>query len=357
MSRLFPRRLFALALAILLVLSLAACGKQEPPESVVEPTTETTTTTTEPAPKYGLNPLTGVEDMTTDNNRPIGFVVTDEDANHKQINIDKADMYFEAETEAGIPRMIVIFSSIDRIPDEIGPIRSARMHFAKFADALDMMYGHIGGSPTGYDTITSLGVDDFTATSKLNAALTNSKNRSWNRKTFPKENVLRAVQAKKHSLTTKQAAPYQFGNKTGSNTATSVNVKLSHSYNMAFTYDAAKGVYQKHRNSPDTAVHLSYNTDGSTGNAIEVSNVIVMYDQRSTFSDSRNPSAGYVDFALKSGSGLLANGGYSRDIRWKNDANGLKFYESDGTTPLTVSAGKTFVCLTGTERQSQTVVK
>ncbi len=368
MSRLSVRRLLAMALAVILVVSLAACGKPSPAapadpaaESTATPTDPTTTPTNppvDPTPKGELNPLTGEFDMLTANNRPIGFVVTDEDANHTQINIDKADMYFEAETEAGIPRMLVIFSSIDRIPDEIGPIRSARMHFVKFAASLDMMYGHIGGSPTGYDTIRQLGVDDFTATSVINEALKNSKNRSWNRKVFTKSGVTQSVQAHKHALTTTQTSPYVFSlNEVKGSAATTVNVKISNSYNMAFTYDADKGVYQKHRNSLNTPIHISTNADGSTGNAIEVKNVLVMFDKRSTFSDERNPSASYVDFALQSGSGLLACNGTSREIQWKNTSSGLKFYEADGTTLLQMAAGKTFVCLTADTNKSKTTVQ
>ncbi len=359
MNRVIFRRTSALALAAALTLSAAACGKKEPAESTAKPspsTSATTTTTAKPLEKNAVNPLTGKEDMATANNRPVGFVITDEDSKHMQINIDKADMYFEAETESGIPRMIAIFASIDRIPDEIGPVRSARMHFVKFAHSLDMMYGHIGGSPTGLSTIASLGVDDFSPISKKNPALINSSNHSWNVSTFQKENVAQNIQAKKHALTTKYTSPFTFGKETGSTAATTVDVKISNSYNMAFTYNADKGVYQKHRNSLNTPVHIAYAADGSAGNPVEVSNVIVMFDKRSNFTDSSNGKA-YVDFELTAGTGLIASGGTSRSITWKNDAAGLKFYETDGTTPLTVAVGKTFVCLTSDTLKNKTTVK
>ena len=117
---------------------------------------------------------------------------------------------------------------------------------------------------------------------------------------------------------------------------------------MAFTYDTESGLYQKHRSSLDTPVHTTY-----SGDAIEVSNVIVMYDNR--FVDPRD--AKRYDFTMQSGEGTLANGGKSRSIKWKITGGGLRYYEADGTTPLTVSVGKTFVCLTSSSFKSQTVVK
>ena len=106
--------------------------------------------------------------METANNRPIGFMVTDETATLTQLNLESADMYIEAETEAGIPRILALYSSIDRIPDVIGPIRSARPHFVKLAKALDAIYCHIGGSRSGLEKIKELGVQDMAAAYEIN---------------------------------------------------------------------------------------------------------------------------------------------------------------------------------------------
>ncbi len=351
-------RLLSLMFALVLTLSLAACGKEPTEPSAGVTSSEdlsTPATTGEPLDESKLNPLTGELDMTTANNRPVAYVVSDEDSRHVQINLDKADFYFEAETEAGIPRILAVFSSIDRIPDEIGPVRSARPHFVKIAAALDALYSHIGGSDSGLATIKELGVDDIYGAEQTNAVLTNSPNFSWNRKTFVKNRVMKAIQNRNYSLTTNRTSPYQFGEKAGTNPATTVDVKISNSYHMAFTYNAATGLYQKHRNSIDSPIHTTYSGNGYTGGTIETSNVIVIYDQRSFYTDQYGKQR--CDFTLKSGTGAIATAGKSRDIRWENGANGLKFYEADGKTPLTVATGKTFLCLTSDTLKSQTVIK
>ncbi len=353
MKNLRMRRLLSGILAVCLLCGLTACGGKDAPESsAVEPsdtTSSTTTTTTTPAPTLGLNILTGENDLTTGNNRPIGFVVPDESSKLVQLNLESADMYFEAETEAGIPRMLVIYSSIDRIPDAIGPVRSARPHFVKMAAALDMIYCHIGGSPAGNQAIKDLGVNDLGRAYEINATLKASDNVSWNRSAFTKKRVLSAVEHNGYKTTTSVTSPFQFGKKEGTMPATTVDVQISNSYDMAFTYDSESGLYNKHRNSLDTPVHVT-----GTGGTIAVSNVIVMYDNRKV--DTLKPMETTVryDFDLESGSGILASGGTAREIKWSRTDDGLQYFESDGVTPLTVATGKTFICLASDELESKT---
>ncbi len=344
----------ALGTALLLTL-LCGCGGQEP--SISAPSSAPETTTTTAAPPYALNRLTGLRDMKTDNDRPIGFVVTDETSSLVQIGLESADFFFEAETEGGIPRILAVYSSIDRIPESIGPVRSARPHFVKIAKALDMIYCHIGGSPSGLDSIKQMGVTDITNAYIIHPTLKASKNFSWNRSAFTAEKVNAAISKWGIATTSSYSSPYQFGAKSGSQTANLVNVKISESYSMAFSYDAQNGVYLKHRNSPDTPVHTT-----STGGTIEVSNVIAIYGQRSvdevyTYDKGTDKQTTRYNFDMKSGSGTLASGGTAREIRYRCTEDGLKFFESDGTTPLTVAEGKTFVCLASTTLRSRTVIQ
>ncbi len=352
MNKLMKRTIAGL-LAVVMLLGLGACKKQEIEWTSVSdtpPTQDTTTPTTpptEPEPVLGTNLLTGVADMKNDQNRPVAFVVSDESSSLVQLNIESADMYFEAETEAGIPRIMAIYSSKDRIPNAIGPVRSARPHFVKMAKALDVVYCHIGGSKTGLNTIRQLGVNDIENASEINPILKASANYSWNRKAFTKDKVLAAIKNKGYRTTTATKSPFQFGEKDGTTAATTVDVKISASYRMAFTYNANTGLYEKHRNSLDTPVHNTH-----TGGPIAVSNVIVMFDNRIADPLSKKR----CDYELKSGEGLLASGATSRPIKWSRTNDQLTYTEMDGT-PLTVAEGKTFICLTSKDYKGSTTVK
>jgi len=347
-------RLLTAVLTVSMLLALTACGcdpgSLAPDASDPTTTTTATTTTTEAAPKFRVNLLTGLEDMETDNDRPVAIVVSDESASLVQIGIEEADMYFESETEGGIPRMLCIFSSVDRVPDAIGPVRSARPHFVKMVKALDAIYGHVGGSPPGLQAIKSLGVKDIEDAGIKHSTLINSDNYSWNRTAFTKEKVLSAVKSRKYATTTDTKSPFKFGDKVGTSPAETVDIKISASYHMGFTYNADKGVYQKHRNGLSTPVHKS-----ASGGTVEVSNVIVMLDNRYVDKTGAETSTKTLyNFDLKSGSGYLATGGTVREIKWTRTNDQLSYYEADGVTPLTVAEGKTYIALISKEYKNET---
>ena len=66
--------------------------------------------------------------------------------------LDQAFMVIEAPVEAGIPRFLVLFSDEDEV-DKIGPVRSARPYYVVWADSLQALYGHVGGSPDALEQI------------------------------------------------------------------------------------------------------------------------------------------------------------------------------------------------------------
>lgn len=352
------KRILSLLMAAVLLLSLTACGGEEPapetPTTTTTTTKPTTTTTTEPPLPQNL--LTGVRDMETDNNRPIAFAVPDETNNIVQVGIEHADMYFEAETEAGIPRMLAIFSSVDRMPKHVGPVRSARPHFIKFVNALDAIYGHIGGSGAAREAIRNQKIHDIESAHEIDSILAASDNYSWNRKAFVKDKVMKVIDRCDYPVTTDTVAPYAFGEKEGDIPATALDVKISRSYNIGFTYNKKTGVYEKHRvtmRGDGLAADLH---DTGTGGYVTAKNVIVMYDNWSVL-DYKNGSVFHIDFELKQGTGLLAVNGKAREIAWKRTDAQLSFFEKDGKTPLTVAEGKTFICLMDKNLKAKNKIK
>lgn len=338
------KKLLSLLMAAVLLLTLTACGGEEPEPEAPETTTTEPTTTTTTEPPLPQNPLTGVRDMDTDNNRPVAFAVPDETADIVQVGIEHADMYFETETEAGIPRLLAIFASADRLPDRVGPVRSARPHFIKFVNALDAIYCHIGGSKDAREAIRNQGIHDVESAYVTDQILTDSDNYSWNRKAFTKDKVHTVIERMKYPTTTDTVAPYAFGEQEGDQPATALDIKISRTYNVGFSYDEESGLYRKHRvTMRGDGLAMDVHKTG-TGGTVAVKNVIVMYDQRSVL-DYKNGGEYHIDFALQQGTGLLAANGKARPISWKRTDDQLSFYEADGTTPLTVAEGKTFVCL------------
>lgn len=341
-------RFSALLLCAVLLCSLIGCGGGEQPLSTEQTAATTVPTTTAPPVRY-MNLLTGEQNLETPQNRPVAFMIGNSGYSGylQQKNIDKADFYMESETEGGITRIMAVFGSIENVPDEIGPVRSARTHFVKMAKALDAVYGHVGGSTLGKQLIRTLGVTDLDSLTQVSKELRGTSNGGWveHVKVFPLTKVKDAISKRNIATTTATKSPYAFGNKKGDGVGNAVQVAMSGSYYSSFTYDAEKGLYVKHRGNLTTPTHTAYD-----GDPIAVNNVIVMYGNR--FQEDSS----HISFTLANGTGTLLTGGTSREIKWSRTDNQLTFTETDGT-PLTVAVGKTYVLLTSTAYKSKTVIK
>lgn len=340
-------RAAATILAAATLLSFAACGK---PAEIIESeqpatTASTAATTTAPPPVRYQNLLTGEQNLTTQQNRPIAFMIDNYSTDIRQKYIDKADFYVEAETEAGIPRIMAVFGSLERVPSEVGPVRSARTHFVKMAKALDVIYCHVGGSTLGRAMIREKQVTDLDSLVQVSSELKAANGAIEHTKVFPLQKIQDAIKSRGISTKTATVSPYQFGEKAGTGAGNGVEIAVSSSWKISFVYDAATQLYTKHRTTLSSPTHLSYD-----GDAIQVSNVIIMYDTRFSEDDS------HISFKLESGKGVLVSGGTSRNIRWSRTDEALHFTEEDGT-PLTVATGKTYVCLTAGGNAAKTVLQ
>ncbi len=346
-SKLF--RVGALLMAVVMLFSLAACGKK-PPEDLssegVPTTTAPTTAATTDASTSFVNPLTGGGAKTA-NNRPVAVMVGNYgySGDIQQKNIDKADFYLEAETEGGIGRIMAVFGSIDNLPKEFGPVRSARTHFIKMAKALDAIYCHVGASDKGYDLIDSIGITSLSSIVKQSSQLKAANGATEHTKILDYDKIMKTIDSRSISKVTTTAAPFTFGEKAGDGAGSKVQVNVSGSWKVSFTYDANTGLYTKHRSSLSSAVHKSID-----GAPIQVNNVIVMYDKKYQEDNS------HISFTLESGSGIVISGGKSRQIRWSRNNGQLSFTETDGTA-LTVAKGKTYVVLTDNGQAAKTILE
>lgn len=341
-------RLCGLVAACVLLLGCAACKQPTDLSVSVDETPTTTATPTTTGPQGALNLLTG-ERLNGNDNRPIAFMIGNVaySATIQQKNIDKADFYVEAETEGGISRIMAVFGSVENLPDEIGPVRSARTHFVKMVKALDAMYCHVGGSTKAKSLIPSLKIADLDSVGMQISNELKAVN-GWgveHHKVSKIEKVLSTISSRGYNKASTKQAPYQFGDKSGDGAGAAVQVSTSTSWATSFTYDAATGLYTKHRKGLPTDIHKAYG-----GNPIQVKNVIVMYDER------YQEDEGHISFTLNSGDGLLVSGGTSRAIKWKRTNDQLTYTEADGT-PLTVAVGKTFVVLTSKALASKTILQ
>ena len=150
----FPSRLFSLTCAVVVALSLAACGGSHKKASQTTSAAASTSaaSSSSAAAKHvvaAINPLTGGK---VDNNGVIAVKIDDVAAALPQVNLDKADIVYVEQVEGGLTRLIAIFNTT--MPTVVGPVRSVRANDPQIL----AQYGPIGfvASGGGGDSLTML---------------------------------------------------------------------------------------------------------------------------------------------------------------------------------------------------------
>ena len=131
---------------------LAGCGKEPEPE---EPA---------PAPANSLTGATAEEgyDEAAGERRVAAFVVENAPDARPQWGMDDPeyapDIVLQGEVEGGITRTLWFYADYEKLPEIIGPTRSARPPFIKFSELFDSIFIHWGmshskGNYTGASTV------------------------------------------------------------------------------------------------------------------------------------------------------------------------------------------------------------
>lgn len=345
------KRFFSALTVLALALSLTACvdngdGTATTTTTTTETAGATTTTTAIPEPQGQYNAFTGNYDIGEgESTRPIGFMVpNDSKTIGYQPHIDEADFYMECETEGAIPRLMAVFSNIERMPETFGPIRSARSPFVATARALGVIYVHCGGSSTA-DSVLKTGVLD-----RVNA-MTESSSLFWRDSTLRskidyvhslvtgRDKLAARIKQKGFSTESVKETPFVFSDKAATGTAAvKFQINTTPSHRATFVYDAKTGSYGKNIGKIG-----SYKAHKSLeGDQIQVSNVLVLYATK--YVEGTSDGGTLYNFKTGTGTGYVFSGGTYREISYTRTDKALTLQETDGSA-VTFAPGKIYMVL------------
>ncbi|MDE5603964.1 MAG: DUF3048 domain-containing protein [Eubacterium sp.] len=327
-------------------------------EEPTETSSQTTTTTTE-APVIITNPLTGEADYNEAaiGKRPVSVVIDNASGARPQYNMSKADLVVEGEVEGGESRMLWFFADMKNLPDQIGPTRSARPSFVKFAKLFDSVYVHFGGSHSkgsyvgGYETIKQEGVDDIDGMTVSSCFRRTSDKVSPHNAVLIGENLLAAVEKKNYRTDLDESSFSKLNFKEEVSPVSDVPCKnvtvkfSSRTRSHTLAYNSESKVYT---NQADYATPVSF------------TNLIVMYAD-STYIDKNNyKGAGrtetYLNYSLTSGNGKLISCGTAVDFTWSVDNGILSFKDKNGKD-LKLNPGKSWIALTSANHNGSVTVE
>lgn len=93
------------------------------------------------------------------NRHPIGIMIENHPDSRPQSGLSSASVVYEAIAEGGITRFLAIFGP--KLPNKVGPVRSARPYYLDWCLEYDCFYTHVGGSNEALDLINKLAIHDL----------------------------------------------------------------------------------------------------------------------------------------------------------------------------------------------------
>lgn len=355
-------KVLSLMLALIFIVSaFSGCGgDKDNDEGTTKAPQNDVVENNEPVDTTIRNPLTGEAgyDEALLNNKPVFVVVENTAAARPQWGLTSSDMVFEMVAEGGIARMLLVYSDISRLPDKVGPVRSARNYFVNVVEGFGGAFIHFGGPPNAYTAISDNGtitMDGYTnggsyfkrdsdrLASGVSMEHTAYTTKEFATDYFAKNNL---------DLTLEDAykTPFKFNTekvKLGSGDCKEITFKFSPSYKYTYTLNEKDNRYYS---------QLNGNTfKDSDGNQQSFDNVIICYTNIYPLDDGTTDKRVVID--LIKGSGVYVSNGTYEDITWEKGAatDSFKFYGADGKE-LKLNIGKTYVGITDSDNASSTVI-
>ena len=349
------KRMFALILAVSLL--LCACGTKPaettapttvpettvpvttaPPETTVPPTTEAT----EPPTVY-CNPLTGeVLDAPSDV-RPYAIMINNTTKAVPQCGISKADMIYEIVAEGSITRFMAIFPGLSDV-DVIGPVRSVRPYFFRIAEHYGAILSSAGGSKEAITAIRKEGWNYLNGISGAGSAFYRDQwrreNKGYEHSLMTTGEKLTKAAEKAGFQTTMEPVDYGFHFTDEAMTAGEAAEKITiwfynNGKKTVMNYNAESGLYAMYQHGADAV-------DGNDKSAITFRNVVVLVADTSV-----KDKKGHLETQTTgTGEGYYARDGKIIPIKWSRESNSAKYVYTDPEgNPVSFGIGKTYVAI------------
>lgn len=330
-------KILSLALALIFIIgAFSGCGGNK--EDGTKPSSQATETPEDTAIR---NPLTGEPDYDKSllKNRPVFMVVENTPEARPQWGITSSDIVWEMVVEGGISRMLLMFADASRIPEKVGPIRSARHYFVDLAEGFDGIFVHFGYSPLAQSQIANHKVNNINGLVDNYFYRDSSRNVAVEHTSYTTgEAIQKAIANKEYRTEIKEdyQSPFNFNKKDKSLSApcARIYIDFSASYTYVYTYNAEKKVYEAKLHGKSFA--------DSEGVQQNFKNIIICYTDINDLNDSK----GRVDFDLSEGKGIYVSNGSYTDITWKKGDSDdmLKLYNKVGDE-LSLNVGRTYIAI------------
>lgn len=312
------------------------------------PTPEPTPTpvpTPAPTPVLVPAPLTGrLVSPAVAAQRVIAVMIDDHSDARPQSGFSNAAVVWQAPAEGGIPRYMLVFQ--DRIPTDVGPVRSARLYYIAWAAEWRALYVHSGGSPGSLRALREQGngqlvhnADEFRWGRYFRRVFEGGRFAPHNLYTTGAQLRELAAQVGADDAATPPAPAWRFGpdlplewRPTGGTISTAYSTSR-----ITYTYDRTTNTYLR------SVTKDEEQADAATGVRVAPKNVVVLHVRFGALNDGSNKKRLEAD-VIGSGKAWIATNGTTIQGTWRKDGDTepIRFFDAAGE-PVTLTVGQTFV--------------
>ncbi|MFG6150020.1 DUF3048 domain-containing protein [Halobacillus sp. B23F22_1] len=311
---------------ILLFSILAACSSDNSKSKVTDDDQS------EELADQGVYPLTGEQTDERVDKRVIAVMVNNHTAARPQSGISKADIVYEFLAEGQITRLLALYQS--DLPENIGPVRSARSYFYEIAAGFDALYTYHGAANFINKDIEESGIDyaDGAKYDNDRELFKRTTDRQPPHNSYLLTSGLEQLLQSKGYATEMAIDPLPFSNENRDEGSQVSEVTITYGPNetVTYTYDLEKEQYLR-------ASDGEASVDKETNEQVALENVLIIHTSHEVVDDD-----GRRDIDLTSGGkGYLLQNGEQIDVEWKNKDGRILPYQDGELVPF--KQGQTWV--------------
>lgn len=297
-------------------------------------------------PEVATNPLTGqTEDEGFDKNalnqRIVSFVVENSPDSRPQWGMDdpeySPDIILEGEVEAGITRTLWMYADYNKLPEIIGPMRSARPPYIKFSELFDSVFIHWGQSSSKGQYIGASTVFRRDKVDHINQMTFDQSvglyDRDHTRSVSMEHRGILYGSKVPEALKVKgfREEPKEYTHLEFNPLAWLVSVRPAQTVRVNYSEKASWEKTYWTYNSEDKMYHTA-----SFDNDCKRDNLLILYDNteyisKANYKGEVGHSVTYCNYNLDGGKGLLCSQGTYKDIEWRVEDGKLVLIDVDAT--------------------------
>lgn len=334
------RRIMIILLALVVVLvGVTACKKDKGGVVSTWPKADKERTIEKPVepPRW---PLTGIEAPSGDvtQQRVVSVKIENSPDARPQTNIQLADVVYESVTEGGITRFNSIFHS--QAPDQVGPVRSARLSDTYIVPQYHALFAFSGASPSVNAAVAAAGLENLSEDAGVSAPYRRSSARKAPHNLFSGIPQLREEGAKRGFSTTATVPGLAFDQSASADatpTITQLTIPFSTANTVTWNYDPATRTYLRVNNGKAFM-------DAGTNAQLHATNVVVLWAQHNVAPDSDVTGSTTYEIVLAgTGRASVFRNGQRYDGTWEAGKDAPPVFKAADGTQIKLSPGNTWM--------------